>query len=98
MSDEPDDNRKPRATSLWPIGFAIGIACILVGLVISWPAVVLGAALTIVFGLLWIRDTARSHAPGRLGRGARARRRHAVGRRGPPRRSSTSRRTAAPGF
>jgi len=46
-----------------PIGFAIGVACILVGLVISWPAVILGAAVAIVFGLLWIRDAARTHAP-----------------------------------
>lgn len=63
MSNEPDDTPEARGSSLWPIGFAIGIACILVGLVISWPAAVLGAAITIIFGVLWIRDTARPHAP-----------------------------------
>ena len=63
MSDSNDDKPDVPAPTLWPIGFAIGIACILIGLVISWPAVVLGAAITIAFGLLWIRDTARSHAP-----------------------------------
>jgi menaquinol-cytochrome c reductase iron-sulfur subunit len=42
--------------SLWPIGFAIGVVCILVGLVVSWPAVAVGAGLTIVFGFLWVRD------------------------------------------
>jgi menaquinol-cytochrome c reductase iron-sulfur subunit len=42
--------------SLWPIGFAIGIVCILVGLIISWPAVAVGAALTVLFGFLWVRD------------------------------------------
>lgn len=64
MSDgTDDDNPQAPGHSLWPIGFAIGIACILVGIVISWPAAVLGAGLTIVFGVLWIRDTARSHAP-----------------------------------
>ena len=63
MSDGTDNNREAPGHSLWPIGFAIGIACILVGIVISWPAAVLGAGLTIVFGVLWIRDTARSHAP-----------------------------------
>jgi menaquinol-cytochrome c reductase iron-sulfur subunit len=42
--------------SLWPIGFAVGIACILIGLVVSWPAVAVGAVLAIVFGFLWIRD------------------------------------------
>jgi quinol---cytochrome c reductase iron-sulfur subunit, bacillus type len=42
--------------SLWPVGFAIGIVCILVGLIISWPAVAVGAAITILFGFLWARD------------------------------------------
>jgi Rieske Fe-S protein len=42
--------------SLWPVGFALGIACVLVGLVESWWAVAVGAAITIVFGLLWARD------------------------------------------
>jgi Rieske Fe-S protein len=42
--------------SLWPIGFAIGIVCILVGLIVSWPAAAVGAAITIVFGFLWVRD------------------------------------------
>jgi len=63
VSDGTDNHDQAPGSSLWPIGFAIGIACILVGLVISWPAAVLGAALTIVFGVLWIRDAARSHAP-----------------------------------
>ncbi|HXH89919.1 MAG TPA: hypothetical protein VNI55_15075 [Gaiellaceae bacterium] len=42
--------------SLWPLGFAIGIACILTGLVVSWPAVAVGTVLAVVFGFLWIRD------------------------------------------
>jgi menaquinol-cytochrome c reductase iron-sulfur subunit len=42
--------------SLWPIGFAIGVVCILVGLIVSWPAVAVGAALAVIFGFLWIRD------------------------------------------
>src|SRR5919199_1217466 len=42
--------------SLWPIGFAIGIVCILVGLIISWPAVAVGAVITLIFGFLWARD------------------------------------------
>jgi quinol---cytochrome c reductase iron-sulfur subunit, bacillus type len=44
------------------VGFAVGIVCILVGLVVSWPAVAVGAALTLVFGFLWIRDVTRGHA------------------------------------
>jgi menaquinol-cytochrome c reductase iron-sulfur subunit len=42
--------------SLWPVGFAIGVVCILVGLIISWAAVAVGAALVVVFGFLWVRD------------------------------------------
>lgn len=42
--------------SLWPIGFAVGIACVLVGLVVSWPAAAVGAVIALVFGFLWIRD------------------------------------------
>ena len=42
--------------SLWPIGFAIGIVCILVGLIVSWPAAAVGAVVTVVFGFLWVRD------------------------------------------
>jgi menaquinol-cytochrome c reductase iron-sulfur subunit len=44
------------AQSVWPVGFAIGIACVLVGLVISWWVVAIGGAITIVFGALWIAD------------------------------------------
>jgi menaquinol-cytochrome c reductase iron-sulfur subunit len=47
--------------SLWPVGFAIGIVCILVGLIISWPAVAVGAALTLLFGFLWVRDATSSY-------------------------------------
>ena len=42
--------------SLWPIGFAIGIVCILVGLIVSWAAAAVGVVLTVVFGFLWVRD------------------------------------------
>ena len=45
--------------TLWPIGFAIGVACILVGLVVSWPAVAIGAAIALVFGGLWVHDLSR---------------------------------------
>jgi len=45
--------------SLWPLGFAVGIACLLAGLVVSLPAAAVGAALAVVFGFLWIRDVTR---------------------------------------
>jgi len=43
--------------TLWPIGFAIGIVVILVGLVID-PKLIstIGAVIAIVFGFLWARD------------------------------------------
>jgi quinol---cytochrome c reductase iron-sulfur subunit, bacillus type len=42
--------------SLWPVGFAVGIVCILVGLIVSWPAAAVGAGITLIFGFLWARD------------------------------------------
>jgi len=43
--------------SLWPIGFAVGIVVILVGLVINPELVsVIGAVIAIVFGFLWARE------------------------------------------
>ena len=62
MSDGPHDTHDDPAPSLWPVGFAIGVACTLVGLVVSWPAAVVGAVLALVFGLLWIRDSTRPAA------------------------------------
>jgi Rieske Fe-S protein len=43
--------------TLWPIGFAIGIVVVLVGLVIN-PELIssIGGAITIAFGFLWARD------------------------------------------
>jgi Rieske Fe-S protein len=42
--------------SLWPVGFAVGIAILLLGLVVGWGIVLLGAILTVGFGFLWVRD------------------------------------------
>ena len=47
--------------SLWPAGFAVGIVCVLVGLIVSWPAVAAGVVITLVFGYLWIRDATRDY-------------------------------------
>ena len=44
---------------MWPIGFAIGVACLLLGLVISWIVAVIGAVIAVVLGLLWARDVTR---------------------------------------
>jgi Rieske Fe-S protein len=71
----------PRPT-IWPVGFAIGIACLLVGLVVSWPAVAVGGGITILFGFLWARDVmaARRATPPPTGAEAPA----VLGRPAPP--------------
>lgn len=58
MSNNGHDNHAP-GPSLWPIGFAVGIACLLLGLVLSWVVAAIGAGLAIVFGLLWARDVTK---------------------------------------
>jgi Rieske Fe-S protein len=52
------DHDQPHLPSptLWPIGFAAGIACILTGLVLSWVVAGVGVVITVLFGFLWIRD------------------------------------------
>ena len=60
MSDEHDTQQVP-TPSLWPIGFAIGVACILVGLVVSIPVLIVGALIALVFGFLWVRDLFTTH-------------------------------------
>ncbi len=57
-ASRPDTPHTP-GPSMWPIGFAIGVACLLLGLVISWIVAVIGAVLAVLFGLLWARDVTR---------------------------------------
>jgi Rieske Fe-S protein len=59
LSDSGHDTPHLPGPSLWPIGFAIGIACLLLGLVISSLVAVIGAVLALAFGLLWARDVTR---------------------------------------
>jgi menaquinol-cytochrome c reductase iron-sulfur subunit len=42
--------------TIWPVGFAVGIACVFVGLILSNVVIVVGAVLTAIFSFLWIRD------------------------------------------
>lgn len=56
MSDPGHDTPHLPGPSLWPIGFAVGIACLLLGLVLSWIVAAIGAVLAVGFGLLWARD------------------------------------------
>ena len=63
MDDRPGDDRPQLPPpSLWPVGFAVGIVCLLVGLVVSWPAAAVGAGLALVFGFLWAREVATGRA------------------------------------
>jgi menaquinol-cytochrome c reductase iron-sulfur subunit len=56
---EPQHGDRPHlpGPSLYPIGFAAGIACILVGLIVN-PRVIapIGAIIAVIFGFLWARD------------------------------------------
>lgn len=47
--------------TLWPAGFAVGVAVALVGLVVSWVGVAIGAGIAVVFGYLWVRDVLAGH-------------------------------------
>jgi Rieske Fe-S protein len=52
----PDEPHLP-SPSLWPIGFALGVAVLLVGLIIDplWVSTI-GGLIAVVFGALWARD------------------------------------------
>ncbi|MEX0816323.1 MAG: Rieske 2Fe-2S domain-containing protein [Gaiellales bacterium] len=64
MADDLEPERhgaEPQHPSptIWPFAFAGGIALLLVGIVVSMPAAVIGAAIAVVFGFLWIREATR---------------------------------------
>ncbi len=62
MTDEQHTNAH-HGPSLWPIGFAVGVALTLIGLVISPLALLAGALVTLLFLVLWVRDVVRSKQP-----------------------------------
>jgi Rieske Fe-S protein len=59
LSDPGNDTPHLPGPSLWPIAFAVGVACLLLGLVLSWIVAAIGAVLAVGFGLLWARDVTR---------------------------------------
>jgi menaquinol-cytochrome c reductase iron-sulfur subunit len=59
LSEQGNDNPHAPGPSLWPIGFAVGVACLLLGLVISWIIAAIGAVVAVVFGLLWASEVTR---------------------------------------
>jgi Rieske Fe-S protein len=59
LSDSSHDTPHVPGPSLWPIAFAIGVACLLVGLVLNWIVAAIGVVLAVLFGFLWARDVTR---------------------------------------
>src|SRR2546421_3156773 len=59
MADESNQSEDPHvpSPSLWPIGFAVGIAVLLVGLIVNplWISTI-GGAIALVFGFFWARE------------------------------------------
>jgi len=57
-----DPTNQSPTPSIWPIGFAIGVVCVLVGLILSTTVLIVGAVIAGVCGVLWIRDATRRPA------------------------------------
>jgi menaquinol-cytochrome c reductase iron-sulfur subunit len=45
---------------LWPVGFAVGVVLMVAGIYLTWPIVILGAIVSVVFASLWVRAAAAS--------------------------------------
>jgi menaquinol-cytochrome c reductase iron-sulfur subunit len=67
LTEPHDDHPHVPGPSLWPVGFAVGIVVLLVGLVISWWIAGVGAVIALAFAFVWVRDlsagSSLAHAP-----------------------------------
>jgi Rieske Fe-S protein len=67
LTEPHDDYPHVPGPSLWPVGFAVGVVVLLVGLVISWWVAGIGAVVALAFAFLWVRDltagSSLAHAP-----------------------------------
>jgi len=54
--EQRDQSPQPAHLTVWPVGFAVGIVCLLVGIVVSWWIAAIGGAIALVFGGLWVLD------------------------------------------
>jgi Rieske Fe-S protein len=63
MEDDRRDTQTIPTPSLWPAGFAVGVACALIGLIVSVSVLVIGLLVAVAFGVLWIRDGSRETGP-----------------------------------
>ena len=57
--DPSREHQHAPGPSLWPVGFAVGVVVLLVGFVVSWAIVAIGAFITVFFAFLWLRELAR---------------------------------------
>jgi Rieske Fe-S protein len=57
---EPHNDETPHVPgpSVWPVGFAVGIVVLLLGIIVSWWIAAIGAVVGLVFAFLWVRDLA----------------------------------------
>ena len=63
MSQPHDEKPHVPSPSLWPIGFAIGLAVALIGLVVNPWVLLVGVGLAVVFGFFWVWDLFKAHEP-----------------------------------
>jgi Rieske Fe-S protein len=67
LTQPHDEHPHVPGPSLWPVGFAVGIVVLLIGLIISWWILGVGALIAVAFAFLWVRDltvgTPLAHAP-----------------------------------
>ena len=57
--DPSREHQHAPGPSLWPVGFAVGVVVLLVGFVVSWVIVAIGAFIAVFFAFLWLRELAR---------------------------------------
>ena len=59
----PEEHGEPHlpTPTIWPVGFAVGVALVLLGLIVGWAVVAAGAIVTLVFAFLWIREATREY-------------------------------------
>jgi menaquinol-cytochrome c reductase iron-sulfur subunit len=48
------------ASTVWPVGFAIGVVCVLVGIVVNWWIALIGGLFIVVFAFLWVYDLTKT--------------------------------------
>src|SRR3954465_12066974 len=51
-----EDHPHVPGPSLWPVGFAVGVVVLMIGLIVSWWIAGLGAIVALAFAFLWVRD------------------------------------------